>query len=167
MECLTKILLDEHQNILKVVRLITSASGNRDKKFFEAIIDFIKNYADRLHHGKEENILFPALCQNPNMHCDPTMQMRYEHDEGRKFVKGMEDGLQDELWPEVIQNAHGYADLLNNHIFKEENILFPMAEDALDEPSKKSILDKFSAHSRENKSEHMRLLSILQELESH
>lgn len=170
MECPTKILSDEHQNILKAIRLLankTSAEArNTDKKFFEEIIEFIILYADRIHHGKEEDILFPALCQNPNMHCDPTMQMRYEHDEGRKFVRGMAEGLATGSLAEVYANAQSYARLLEDHIYKEENMLFPMAEDAMDESAKKTIVEKFQAHADTHKTENQRLLEILKKLET-
>lgn len=60
----TQILSAEHQNILKVVKAIVKecdvfeSENNLDKAFFTKAIGFIKNYADKFHHAKEEDILF-------------------------------------------------------------------------------------------------------------
>jgi len=61
----TEILTSEHKNILKVIDTILAKCGELesgaeiDKDFFTKAIDFIKNYADRFHHAKEDNILYP------------------------------------------------------------------------------------------------------------
>ena len=69
--------------------------------------------------------------------------MRYEHDLGRNFVKGMEEGLKQNNKKKILENARGYTQLLQDHIFKEDNILYPMAEESLTEEKKKSMLKKF------------------------
>jgi len=146
----TLMLSDEHQNILKVVRAIENECGllrngkDLDKAFFEGVTDFIKNYADRFHHSKEEDILFKEMCSDTvQLHCNPTTQMLYEHDTGRQYVKGLEEALGEDDVPRVIENAMGYALLLQDHIQKEDNILYPMAEQALDDETKRSMLKKF------------------------
>ena len=115
-----------------------------DKAFFGRVIDFIKNYADRFHHSKEEDILFKEMCNDTvQLHCNPTTQMLYEHDTGRQYVKGLEEALGEDDVPRVIENAMGYALLLQDHIHKEDNILYPMAEQALDTETKRSMLERF------------------------
>src|SRR3989344_6473793 len=98
----TKILSEEHQFILKVIGALNrecdalEKGKGIDKNFFERAIDFIRNYADKFHHAKEEDILFKELCKDDvNMHCNPTEQMLYEHDLGRNFVKGMSYGIKE------------------------------------------------------------------------
>jgi hemerythrin-like domain-containing protein len=75
----TKILSDEHLNILKVIEALSQECDSidsrkeLDKDFFKNAIFFIRNYADRFHHAKEEDILFKELCKDSvEMHCNPT-----------------------------------------------------------------------------------------------
>lgn len=58
---ITKILSDEHKNILRLTKLIEKeceSGENINKDFFIKAIYFIRNYADKFHHAKEEDILF-------------------------------------------------------------------------------------------------------------
>lgn len=169
----TKILSEEHQHILKVVDALIKEcdaleSGKElDKTFFEKAIDFIRNYADRFHHAKEEDILFVELNKDSvEMRCNPTQQMLYEHDMGRKFVKGMEDAVKKNNKEKVIENARGYARLLQEHIFKEDNILYPMADEALKQETQESILKKFRQAEKKkfSKGTKEKYLKIAQEL---
>ncbi len=137
-----QLLVDEHKNILKVIAALTEKCDEEiDKEFFNKAISFIKNYADKFHHAKEEDILFKELGQ-VEMHCDPTEQMLHEHELGRNFVKGMEEGLASDDEAMVKENARGYVHLLQEHIFKEDNILYPMADEVLSSEKKKEILEK-------------------------
>ncbi|MEK9183875.1 MAG: hemerythrin domain-containing protein [Patescibacteria group bacterium] len=151
MEKPTKILSDEHKNILKVIEALAKecdrlgAGVEIDKDFFKKAIDFIKNYADKFHHAKEEDILFKELDKRKEkMNCSPMDQMRHEHDLGRGFVKGLETALNGGNKEKVIENARGYAELLEDHIYKEDNILYPMADGVLDEATQKEITEKFA-----------------------
>jgi len=150
MDTPTKILAEEHQNILKVIDALLKqcdaleSGGGLDKDFFNKAIEFIRGYADRFHHAKEEAILFVELCKDTvQMHCNPTEQMLHEHDLGRGFVKKMEQGLAENDRKKIIENARGYSRLLQEHIYKEDNILYPMAEEALSQETKKAMLNEF------------------------
>ena len=145
-----KMLSDEHENILKVIDALLQEcellqKGKKiDADFFESIIDFIKNYADKFHHAKEEEILFSELNKdNVLAGCKPVQQMLYEHDLGRNFVGELENGIKGGDKKKIIENAGGYASLLKEHIFKEDNILYPMADDVLNNEVKKKIFNRF------------------------
>ncbi|OGY47438.1 MAG: hypothetical protein A3J65_04115 [Candidatus Buchananbacteria bacterium RIFCSPHIGHO2_02_FULL_45_11b] len=151
MATISDILSAEHFDILKVIealeketaKLAESRKINHD--FFQKALDFIKNYADGFHHAKEEEILFREFCKNEaQMHCNPIEQMLAEHDLGRKYVKQLAAGLADNRADEIMAGARGYADLLKEHIFKEDNILYPMAEEGLSAEIKAEILNQFS-----------------------
>ena len=166
----TKILSDEHQNILKVIDALTKEcnvleSGKElNKDFFEKAIDFIRNYADKFHHAKEEDILFKELCKDTvQMHCNPIPQMLHEHDLGRNFVKGMEEALKENNKEKVIENARGYIELLQEHIHKEDNILYPMADEALNQEIQESILKRFKQAESERKADEEHCLIIVKE----
>ena len=162
----TKILSEEHKNIIKIIGALNKEcdsleSGNQlDKEFFKKAVDFIKNYADKFHHAKEEDILFKEFNKSQS-HCNPTEQMLYEHDLGRNFVKGMEQASKENNKEKLMENARGYSQLLQEHIYKEDNILYPMADEALNEKTQKSILEKFKKLEK-NKEKH---LSVLKEIE--
>ncbi len=154
----TKILSEEHQHILKVIELLErecsamEKGGKLREDFFQKTIKFIREYADKFHHGKEEEVLFVELCkESTNMHCNPTYQMRHEHDLGRGFVKEMEAGLKERNISKVVSGARNYAQLLREHIYKEDNILYPMAEEALGDKEKKEVELKFKEMDERNK----------------
>jgi hemerythrin-like domain-containing protein len=150
MKNITQILSDEHQTILKVIdaalKECTEIENGKalEIEFFQKTIDFIKNYADKFHHAKEEDILFKAMLENiENLHCNPIPVMLHEHDEGREFVKGMEQGISESNTEKLIENARGYCMLLQNHIYKEDNVLYPMAEEALTDEQKDLVNQKY------------------------
>ncbi len=150
MKNVTNILSEEHQNILRIINVILKECNdleqgkNLEKSFFEKAIDFIKNYADTFHHAKEEDILFKVMCESTGrMHCNPIPVMLHEHETGRQYVKGMEESLKENNKQKIIENAQGYAYLLQDHIYKEENILYPMAEQSLDEQQRERILKMY------------------------
>ena len=157
---LTKILSDEHKNILTVIDVLENEAEalkngkELDNDFLKKAVDFIRNYADKFHHAKEEEILFKELCKDStqeNMHCNPVGQMLIEHDLGRENVKKMEAGLNEKNKNKIIEGANGYICLIKEHIFKEDNILYPMANEALSESTKDKMLKKFKEIENERK----------------
>lgn len=145
-----ELLSEEHKYILKVIDSLNKEcslikSGKSvDKTFFSTAIDFIRNFADKFHHAKEEDILFVEMCSDElNLHCNPIEQMLYEHDLGRNFIKGLEQAITANNAKGVVENAMGYSQLLQEHIWKEDNILYPMADQALPEKVQKSIFERF------------------------
>ena len=144
------ILYEEHQRILDVIEVLIKecdsleSGKDIDKEFFEKTIDFVVNYADKFHHAKEEDILFVELNKDEvQMHCNPIPQMLHEHDLGRNFIKEVKKGVEENNKDKVIENARGYTQLLQEHILKEDQILYPMADQALSEETKEVMLKKF------------------------
>jgi hemerythrin-like domain-containing protein len=173
MEKPTKILSEEHQNILKIIGSLNKECGELESKreinkvFFEKVIDFIRNYADKFHHAKEEGILFVELKKDSvELHCDPIEQMLYEHDLGRNFVKRMEEGINENNKEKIIENARGYCRLLQDHISKEDNILYPMADEVLTNEVHKEMMEKFQKAETEKFSQGTKekYLSLTEEL---
>lgn len=143
---ITAVMVEEHKLILRMVALLErnvelARQGRfRDWQFFLDGVDFIRNYADRFHHAKEEDVLFTALVANgmPEK-SSPIEAMLSAHDQGRAFVRGMEEAAQraqaGELGqiPLLAENAAGYIALIRDHIDKEDHILYPLAERVLPE----------------------------------
>ena len=157
----SKILSKEHENILKVVsalefKIEQLKDKDIDPTFFKKVIDFIRNYADKFHHAKEEDILFKEFnkcAEEGCVHCNPVEQMLIEHDEGRRNVKLMESGLNEKNKSKLIEGANGYIELIREHIFKEDNILYPMVDEALSTEVKKTMLEIFKKISSTKKKE--------------
>ena len=166
MSTVLKILSDEHQNILKITNALLKecdslqSENEIDKDFLKKAIDFIKGYADKFHHAKEEDILFKEFNKSQS-HCNPTEQMLYEHDLGRNFVKGMEQASKENNKEKLMENARGYSQLLQEHIYKEDNILYPMADEALNEKTQKSMLEKFKKLEK-NKEKYLSVLKYFE-----
>lgn len=154
----TQVMVEEHRLILRMIALVErnaerAARGEfRDWRFFLDAVDFIRNYADRFHHAKEEDVLFAALVKNgmPEKQS-PIEAMLMEHDAGRSHVRGMEkaarqalDGDESEI-PALLEHARGYAQLLRGHIDKEDTILYPLAERVLPEDVRPAMLDAYRA----------------------
>ncbi|MEK6864112.1 MAG: hemerythrin domain-containing protein [Nanoarchaeota archaeon] len=171
----TRILADEHRYILKVAGALRKetealAEGKPlDTAFFTTAVDFIRNYADKFHHAKEEDILFVEFCNNlENAHCNPVEQMLHEHETGREYVRGLEDAIKRKNVPDVIENARGYASLIEEHIYKEDNILYPMADQAIPAGMHEAMLGKFKRaekmrFDRQIKDRYMALASELED----
>jgi hemerythrin-like domain-containing protein len=84
------------------------------------------------------------------MQQGPIAVMLMDHDEGRRFVRGMADntllyknGRKDAL-NQVYTNMAGYTELLTNHIAKENNILFRMADNVFSADDQQSLIAEFS-----------------------
>jgi len=150
MKNITNDLSNEHQNILKFIDVLLAECERLetghviDPTFFEKALYFIKNYADRFHHAKEEDILFKIMLENQGgLHCNPIPVMLHEHETGREYVKGLEEGVNECNKVKVLENAKMYGYLLQDHIYKEDNILYPMAEQALSDIQKAMILNMY------------------------
>jgi hemerythrin-like domain-containing protein len=152
MNTATKNLEDDHVYVLKLTDVMKALvrSDSTDIENIENIVDIIRNFADGLHHAKEENVFFPALGKKGfSAQQGPVSVMLHEHLLGRNYVKGIADNL--ELFRKgnkdavsgIYQNMIGYADLLVNHISKENNMLFRMADKVLSEEEQKNLLVDF------------------------
>lgn len=146
-------LVHDHEAILSslsildamVGRLGTAAASTVED--LRGFIGFLKEFADKCHHGKEEGILFPALTgAGMPQQGGPVGVMLSEHVEGRTFIKGMEAAVSGTLDAKAFaEAARGYAELLRAHIAKENNVLFPMAERLL-AADMEAIHGKFQKH---------------------
>ena len=125
-----KELMDDHQIILRMLRALngmclrlgegkTAALADLD-----AALDFIKVFADHAHHGKEEDLLFPAMEEvGFPRQGGPIAVMLMEHEQGRAFVKALAEALE--------------------RVRKDDDILYPMAMDAVPDARWKVLKDQF------------------------
>jgi hemerythrin-like domain-containing protein len=175
----TEILTGEHRVIEMVLSCLekmaqeAETTGKVDKSSAEQAIDFIRNFADGCHHGKEETHLFPAMESKgiPKEH-GPIGMMLFEHEQGRAYVRGMAESLDGAAMGDktaleaFIVNANGYVGLLRTHIQKEDHILFPMAGRVMDETDEKALMAQFEKVETEHMGigTHEKYLKIAQSL---
>ncbi|MGB4268510.1 MAG: hemerythrin domain-containing protein [Spirochaetota bacterium] len=146
-------LIKEHESILyglKILeKMIEIYTRNKEINYNDVkeIINFFKLFADKCHHGKEEEVLFPVMerARIPKEN-GPIGQMLYEHDKGRNYIRLMEEGLQKKQLEFFIENALKYINLLRDHITKENNILFPLGDRRIPTDIQKNILEAFEKH---------------------
>ena len=155
---ITQALVNEHKLILRMLDLLehnaalTAEGRYSNYQFYLDGVDFIRNFADRFHHAKEEDVLFAALVANgmPRENS-PVAAMLMEHDLGRAYVRAMEEAAQAALAgdagrnPEIAENAFGYLQLLREHIAKEDGILYPLAERVIPEGMRDGIVAGYAA----------------------
>jgi hemerythrin-like domain-containing protein len=143
----TGVLREEHRWILDVTgalerELDRVGAGSPDPAQMDRCVRFLRLFADACHHGKEEDLLFPAL-EDHGLPRDsgPIAVMLAEHREGRRLVGIMADAL-----PAVAEGGNGalsrfekagrdYAALIRGHIGKEDGVLFQMADQIIEAPA--------------------------------
>ena len=176
----TEILMAEHEVIKRVITSLETASGKLEKGenlapvFFTDAADFIKGFADGCHHVKEEQVLFKTMSDHGlPAQSGPIGVMLYEHEQGRKYTRGMREAAlklaagDASARAEVIRNARGYAALLRQHIEKENNVLFPMADQVIPLAEQDDVFEGFERVEHEETGEgvHEKYLALAEKLE--
>jgi hemerythrin-like domain-containing protein len=111
------------------------SGADTPKDFFLEAAEFIRGFADDTHHRKEEGVLFKALAQygfSPD--AGPVAVMLSEHEEARRYTQALTESAQklhrgdQGAREDLIMYAMSYVRHLRQHIMKENNVLFPMAD---------------------------------------
>jgi len=135
-----QVLMDEHRLIERVIDALVGYVGREapPREDLGGFVRFIRGFADAHHHGKEEDILFTAMSgQGMPTDMGPLGVMLAEHDEGRGYTAALADlAAGDGAWEaeerkRLLWAAKSYAALLRAHIQKEDQVLYPMADQML------------------------------------
>jgi hemerythrin-like domain-containing protein len=152
-----EILEAEHGFIAQVV---SAASLLADKleagqpveaQVFQNIVEFMRVFADKCHHGKEEDLLFPLLEQRgvPMRGC-PVEALTREHAMGRALVKGLAEAADafqrgdPSAQENLVKNLRGITELYPNHIWKEDYLLFPLTNKVLSAEDQQNLAQAFA-----------------------
>ncbi len=151
-------LMHEHRVIeqvlgsLETFALNLRAEADADRATVKGYGDFFRNFADRCHHGKEEDRLFVKMnAYGFPKEYGPVAVMLAEHVEGRGHVGALvaigqgEGPLSREERDAVVEHALAYVPLLRAHIMKEDNILYPMALQAIPHAEIEAMAEDFEA----------------------
>lgn len=153
----TETLSAEHRIIERVLGALDRMAhdafdrGHVDVAAAKSAVAFLREFADTRHHGKEEARLFPAM-EDAGLpqHQGPTAVMRYEHELGRAEVGRMAGSVRDfEEGKGGAADAFAFAartftDLLREHIAKEDQVLFPMADRTLGPAAQDRLVAEFA-----------------------
>ena len=147
-------LLHDHEAILSALNLLANINRKLetaspvDPGDLSAFVGFLKEFADKCHHGKEEGLLFPAMAEAGVPQAGgPLGVMLREHEEGRRWIAAMSAAIEPQLDATAfIRAAQGYTELLGAHIGKENQVLFPMAERVLSPARLESLYQAFEDH---------------------
>jgi hemerythrin-like domain-containing protein len=148
----TQDLRKEHEAILYVLsildQMLQSQKGEETLLHdYGEVAAFLKTFADKCHHGKEENYLFQALLRKGiRNEGGPVGAMLTEHDQGRSFIAQMSHSLESKDIQGFRQAAAQYRDLLRSHIEKENNVLFQLADRVIGEQEQDLLFDQFEQH---------------------
>ncbi|NLT43477.1 MAG: hemerythrin [Anaerolineae bacterium] len=152
----TEVLKTEHRDIRVMLSVLENVADRLEggeavpHADLEAMLDFIRTFADSLHHAKEEGLLFPALERAGfPRESGPVGVMLLEHDAGRGHTRGLAEAAERlqagdaAAARQAAGHARAYVQLLDAHIYKEDNILFEMADMHLSEEEQKWLSDEF------------------------
>jgi hemerythrin-like domain-containing protein len=122
-----KKLVDEHTWIKRLLAQVPNLIRTLDltaepgRQLVRDVLDFIRNYADRFHHAKEEDILFKYFDEK----LDILQVMLTDHESGRSHVRAIAGAVEKQDAATVSEHLAAYRELLTEHIKKENEILYP------------------------------------------
>lgn len=151
----TRQLKDEHEgirvmlNILEKVCEKLEKTGAVEKEHFDGILEFLKIFIDTCHHGKEEDLLFPAMTAASDEAIAPTSAMRADHETGRGYVASMFRAhaayVQGDASSsrDIAENARAYISLLRDHMAKENDVILEVVDKTFSDEKQNELFDGF------------------------
>lgn len=150
-------LMIEHRLIERMIVLIKDAlgqiqsSGKVDPLLVDTAVDFIRMYADRTHHGKEEDILFRNLGKRPLSADDRRVmnELIQEHVFGRQTTKALVDANtryrsgDAAALAEIADKLQILVEFYPKHIEKEDKVFFPASRAYFTDEEDKAMLAEF------------------------
>lgn len=173
------MLYEEHRHILKVIdglKRILKALNNGwipDLPLLQDIVSFMREFADQCHHAKEEDLLFPALIQHgvPEGGC-PIGGLLGEHVRGRSLVSRLAGAIEtfdtdpDNAVAAMKESIDGILKLYPNHIWKEDEMVFPMVARLFNEDELVALKDGFVQVKKDKGQDHQRFIALADTLET-
>jgi hemerythrin-like domain-containing protein len=140
-----KKLVDEHVLIKKWLALIPEIlprldlESEEDRQLIREGADFIRSYADKFHHAKEEDILFKYFDED----LDMVKVMCEDHKTARNHVKAIVEAVEGKDRETVALHLAAYRDLLSQHIKREDEIMLPWMDNQLSVSQVGEMFSKF------------------------
>jgi len=148
-------LMEEHRLIEKLMPHLRRAAeagrrdGRIDPRFVDLALDFIRTYADRCHHGKEEDILFKVLESKPltAAHRATMDELVEEHKRGRQWVRELAEASEAHKSGDggalavILERLEFLATFYPAHIRKEDEVFFLPAMGYLSDREKAAMIE--------------------------
>lgn len=150
-----EILIRQHESVLTFVDVVKNKcikifnkEENIDLDFFNKVLYYGRNFIDGHHHKEEEEILFKVMTSSLGEQISHIINdaMLFEHNVGRMFLMNLNYGIQEfDMYREesyklsIITNAFNYVCLMEEHINKENEVLYPYADNNLNESDKNFV----------------------------
>lgn len=151
MNSICEIMLNEHRNILKMLDLIEPTitaleeGGEFNQACYSDVLQFLKGYADNLHHTKEEEILFFRIMAEDTIEKKAELKrLMHQHILSRGLFEEMEIALSSHNGRRMAILLKEYIPMIRGHIEEEDTILFPMLERILPEKVKNEVVISFN-----------------------
>ena len=154
-----RILKDEHRSISAVLaglkdlaRMANEALERPDFRVFRAMLRYIDEYPERLHHPKEDKYLFARLAERHPAAKPLLADLHAEHEEGARRIRDLERSLLflEDRWPvggrDFLRLVDDYSQFHWNHMRKEENELIPSAQKHLGADDWNAIAEAFAGN---------------------
>ena len=169
-------LMWEHRLIEKMLIMFVkeiqkiSDTGKVNSNFIDIAVDFIRTYADRTHHGKEEDLLFTQLAkkdltsEHARIMNELIEEHKYARDTVRKLVEAKEKYLSGaDVAKEVITHMKALSDFYPVHIEKEDKHFFYPCMEYFSKEEQDKMLKNFWEFDR--KMIHEKYKKLVEELE--
>ena len=146
-----KKLVNEHSLIKRLLKLVPRlidelAIHPKDAyPWVEGAIEFIRSFADRYHHAKEEDVLFKYFDGNTAIF----QVMHQDHEKARSHVRALQKALQEKKDRTMGDHLEAYRNLLVEHIKKEDEVLYPWIDRNLNISQVGELFAQFAAIDRE------------------
>lgn len=165
-------LIERMLSVIKDVLAKIETKNKVDPVFVDIAVDFIRIYADRTHHGKEEDILFRELNNKPLTTEDREImkELIEEHVFGRHTTKALVEANtryrngDETALSNIAANFKTLTDFYPRHIEKEDKIFFPSTRTYFTDAEDQAMLAEFWEFDR--KMIHEKYKSLVEEFES-
>ena len=170
----TALLLQDHRHIFRALSVLEGMATlaerghNPSSRDVQDLLEFLDGFGDRIHQGREEGILFPALLRDPDQKNYPKLRtLTFDHNRQRSLIEGMQDSLLTLEKKGFAYYATRLIEILRRHLEDEEKTLFPLADCILSREDDERIVREMKAQDKAWHDKNVpRLLALLDNLES-
>ncbi len=145
-----ELLKDDHRVILSFLRALDAYADSLDCDSADPdgarqALDFIREFVEKGHHVREEEILFRYLAENGRGQGSDGRHLVHCHDEARDQLEGMRMAtppLTPDARTAFVWNARAYTALMREHMVLEESWLFPRVDEILDAADRRVLTER-------------------------
>ncbi|MGC8657228.1 MAG: hemerythrin domain-containing protein [Thermoplasmata archaeon] len=147
-------IISESFDVLNTICERISSNTEVDYSDIDKLLNFITIYVDKCHHGKEEKYLFPLMGKaDESLKSGPIYVMLDEHNTAREYIKTMKNALESmksgkNEGKTFSDTGYYYIRLMGQHIIKENNVLFNIADKLFSEEIQTEMLKAFESFER-------------------